>query len=797
MKELDNTSDEKLEPWYLQQLLNSISQQQQVQQQNSTTSLLSQQQNQLNSGGRRSVNSNSSNSSLVNSTSANNLELDLKSQKNNSPIGFSSSFSNRNSPNSQQQTSLNGNNNISNNSNGNLLLNSQNSILNSVNLVNSSNNLNSNNNLSTSNHHQQSTTNSSSSNSTSFPNRTRIRTSFDPEHELPKLHRWFAENQHPSRQQIQEYVRILNNLESRRGRKPLDVNNVVYWFKNARAAAKRNPSARNGNGQSPQQLNGTSSSLNNSNSNLNEQLSANELMFAQFNQHQQRQLMNQLQLLNQHQNSNIADLLSSGAGKNALKSLMLKNAGLIDDELLNCETNEDLDDDQQMLNDFTHQSKDSDDEDNLQAEDTEQTFSNFETLDLSVKQQQQQQQQQQQSICGSNLKRRKIDKTTFDECEDQDEKDSIGSVSPINQLSTSLSLTKRNQEFNRNTNLNSSNNNANSNKQQQVQPQPQRFSLNKQLNSLKQLTQVSQSVNQQQQRHTMLDQDNNSIKDDNQQSSLVNSDGELDEENQESDAELDEKDYYTSMLNAAGRNSIGQLAQNLIGNNNLASNFMNPNYLQQTMNDLLMNRLLASQTNNAASALASNSFLSSAAGLIASSAAGTLNPASLTNTHHLAASLNNPSAPNAFGNNLLLNNPQLSPDDGIRRIRRSRTFIDPITEVPRLETWFSQNTHPSHSQIVCYTDELNKLPYRQKFPKLEPKNIQFWFKNRRAKFKRVGINQTTTANAGQTNNSSSTTTSQSNSQSDSPTPPANDSSSLLCMNGTNGTNREFVNRLIH
>ncbi|GIZ00036.1 uncharacterized protein CEXT_53141 [Caerostris extrusa] len=69
--------------------------------------------------------------------------------------------------------------------------------------------------------------------------RTRIRTSFDPELELPKLHRWFAENQHPSRLQIQQYVRELNSLESRRGRKPLDVNNVVYWFKNARAAHKK------------------------------------------------------------------------------------------------------------------------------------------------------------------------------------------------------------------------------------------------------------------------------------------------------------------------------------------------------------------------------------------------------------------------------------------------------------------------------------------------------------------------------------------------------------------------------
>ena len=69
--------------------------------------------------------------------------------------------------------------------------------------------------------------------------------------------------------------------------------------------------------------------------------------------------------------------------------------------------------------------------------------------------------------------------------------------------------------------------------------------------------------------------------------------------------------------------------------------------------------------------------------------------------------------------------------------KRNRTFIDPVSEVPRLEDWFLQNTHPSHAMIARYTDELNLLPYRQKFPKLEQKNVQFWFKNRRAKCKRL------------------------------------------------------------
>ncbi|KAJ9590580.1 hypothetical protein L9F63_016349, partial [Diploptera punctata] len=71
------------------------------------------------------------------------------------------------------------------------------------------------------------------------------------------------------------------------------------------------------------------------------------------------------------------------------------------------------------------------------------------------------------------------------------------------------------------------------------------------------------------------------------------------------------------------------------------------------------------------------------------------------------------------------------------RRKRNRTFIDPVTEVPRLEHWFSQNTHPSHNLIMKYTQDLNSMAYRQKFPRLEPKNVQFWFKNRRAKCKRL------------------------------------------------------------
>ena len=73
----------------------------------------------------------------------------------------------------------------------------------------------------------------------SMDNKPRMRICFDPEHEIPKLQAWFAENNHPSRLQVEDYVTILNSLESRKGKKPLDVNNVIYWFKNTRAAVKR------------------------------------------------------------------------------------------------------------------------------------------------------------------------------------------------------------------------------------------------------------------------------------------------------------------------------------------------------------------------------------------------------------------------------------------------------------------------------------------------------------------------------------------------------------------------------
>jgi hypothetical protein len=69
--------------------------------------------------------------------------------------------------------------------------------------------------------------------------------------------------------------------------------------------------------------------------------------------------------------------------------------------------------------------------------------------------------------------------------------------------------------------------------------------------------------------------------------------------------------------------------------------------------------------------------------------------------------------------------------------RRNRVFIDPITEVPILERYFSIETYPDHYLIEKICDNLNNGEYRLKFPKLESRNIQLWFKNHRAKLKRL------------------------------------------------------------
>uniref|UniRef100_A0A0K0ER28 Homeobox domain-containing protein n=1 Tax=Strongyloides stercoralis TaxID=6248 RepID=A0A0K0ER28_STRER len=73
---------------------------------------------------------------------------------------------------------------------------------------------------------------------------------------------------------------------------------------------------------------------------------------------------------------------------------------------------------------------------------------------------------------------------------------------------------------------------------------------------------------------------------------------------------------------------------------------------------------------------------------------------------------------------------------------RSRLMFDPLSELPVLEKWFEENPHPGWLQIERYTDYLNNAPYRANYPPVSTHNVKIWFKNRRAKCKRMQTNDT-------------------------------------------------------
>ncbi|CAG0918225.1 unnamed protein product [Notodromas monacha] len=307
--------------------------------------------------------------------------------------------------------------------------------------------------------------------------RVRVRTSFDSELELPKLQHWFAENPHPSKQQIQDYVRILNAQESRRGRKQLDVTNVMYWFKNARAAHKR----------------------------------------AEI-RHQQL-----------HQTS---PMQHRSLGYSSSSEMSLSERGMKEDG----EDAEEDDDDELDLTDF-----DDDDEDD-------------------------------------------------------------------NEVATEKS------------------------------------------------------------------------------------DGRADDE---------ETEAQQAVFPGTGDASPRGFHQEYMQRFGFHPAHHHPAFMSP--------RISAA----AAAALMTNPYVQH----------------SLANISGLDLSCRE-----GFS--------EVSQPASEERKKRNRTFIDPITEVPRLEQWFSGNSHPPHSMILRFTQELNAMPYRQKFPKLEAKNVQFWFKNRRAKCKRMKMSLT-------------------------------------------------------
>ncbi|XP_065344664.1 uncharacterized protein dve isoform X3 [Cloeon dipterum] len=407
--------------------------------------------------------------------------------------------------------------------------------------------------------------------------KTRMRTSFDPELELPKLQRWFAENQHPSRHQIQQYVKELNALDSRRGRKPLDVNNVVYWFKNARAAQKRAELRLHMNGYSNGPL-GLGGGLGGPNHHMHlgggmpvlksPPMSHNEGSLSDGEEADLRR-MHQIQtspysLVTNSRNSLLSHLARSGR----------------DEE----ESDDDLEEEEDSSNPTPSRNSSSPHANQLE------TMSNEQPLQLTCNKDDDQDKRSEPDV--------KKEASSPKEEASENEEDQRPNTAPSSLHAGSPDDGPEEEEIHRPPSRNS--------------------------------------------------------------------------------------DFGPGAL--VPRTPGAPLSDRgfpLVPNNNLFSHSI-----------MYMSHYIPSLQQQV-------------------SAAAGLNLAAAAAAAHLAVA---------------------NADD---RRKRNRTFIDPVTEVPRLEQWFGMNTHPSHNLILKYTEELNRMAYRQKFPKLEPKNVQFWFKNRRAKCKRL------------------------------------------------------------
>ncbi|XP_059225476.1 uncharacterized protein LOC106084878 isoform X2 [Stomoxys calcitrans] len=510
-------------------------------------------------------------------------------------------------------------------------------------------------------HHHASLSHSQFSNQ-----KTRMRTSFDPEMELPRLQKWFQENPHPSRQQIQAYVVQLNALESRRGRKPLDVNNVVYWFKNARAAQKR-AEMRGGFGAMQAAMNG---------------------YLGQHSQLGQTSGGSSTGSMSSQQ-----QMIGSSMGNLSLSNDFLKSPLSLKSEDIDTmsQHSDDLDDDQSRPNSpqlplsltihERHQESSPDVGDLNKSILHNDTSNRNSTLNESESKpdnlnDDRSQNDRSQSRCYEDRDKYDGSSSNNKEKTNNEEGHASGtSGAAAAEDATHIDDDEDQQRNDSETNNNSSNSMNNNNS----------------------------SINN----NPSLDNSHNASRPSSPKASSSKDDDEdldMDDDDDDNDAShLDgfrspSPDMSNPMVAAAQRKD---LPFTMVPNNMFSQSFM---YMSHYMPGF------------------------------GQAAAAAAHPHAAAAHHAAAAAAAAGMPPNALmaGGGLNLSN--ISSEE---RRKRNRTFIDPVTEVPKLEQWFAMNTHPSHSLILKYTEDLNTMPYRQKFPRLESKNVQFWFKNRRAKCKRL------------------------------------------------------------
>lgn len=564
-------------------------------------------------------------------------------------------------------------------------------------------------------HHQQHHHAGSLSQSQFSNQKTRMRTSFDPEMELPRLQKWFQENPHPSRQQIQAYVVQLNALESRRGRKPLDVNNVVYWFKNARAAQKRAEmrgnlgvmhAAMNGylsqhGGQMGQTSGGSSTgslssqqhmigasmgNLSLSNDFLKSPLSLKSEDIDTISQHSDEmdedcspsdspQFPLSLTMHERNQNGPAEVNISGGEGGSAAEDA----SG--NDELLEDSNRSDIQNESEQNAASEVQSTGNSDNINKDRQTTTGDEKNENTLEGD--------RQDNEHIESIESSTDNVNKQKDQFRDESDERSSNRGYcdKPADNLniggqSGSKAMTSSSSEAN-NSQAQIDNNSNNNNKRGENNNERGESGNNNGGagdNSNNSSPTGSNSLNHLKAENAQQFSQPNSPQN---ISPLKDEDDDLDMEEDDDDNEggrLEDfrspspPDLTSTMLGAQRKD----LPFPMVPNNMFSQSFM---YMSHYMPGFGQAAVAAAAHPHAAAA---------AHHAAAAAAAAGMQPGALMG----ASGLN------------------LSNISSEERRKRNRTFIDPVTEVPKLEQWFAMNTHPSHNLILKYTEDLNTMPYR-------------------------------------------------------------------------------------
>ncbi|XP_060068151.1 uncharacterized protein LOC132548313 [Ylistrum balloti] len=407
--------------------------------------------------------------------------------------------------------------------------------------------------------------------------KTRMRTSFDPEHEIPRLQKWFAECQHPTREQMIRFLEELNNLESRKGRRPLDLTNIIYWFKNARAAHRR--ASRNFDDNSFEMEEGLESSPVGVDRNVPYLPNKNAVYIVPYPYHGPFMSHDS----SHDQSKEPCDLSQS---RRPVSSPDIKKEKDL------CDSKSDSADEEMEVIDTmeTHQEKSP-----VSIKEEKQDLADVECVTDLIK----------------------------------------GVKDDVDRISTG------------------------------EREAPQSNGM-----------------------HMSDSEDDDDMESDYEEQSNEDSESSHKLSSLSYKKDFSEADYLSNHISRMPTTPTSGLHQPLH-----IPHFPHP----LAMHYFPMNTHFMAQQ----------------------SAAARL---------HQHQQQQTPQHPHH----------KTSPGSAHRK-RRTRVFIDPMTEIPKLEKWFTEDTHPSSYMIDKYCEDLNRSEYRQKFPKLEPKNVQLWFKNHRAKVKRMRV----------------------------------------------------------